>query len=479
MTDDELGRYLRDEVPGPRPGYWDEIDDRLAGAAEERGATPSPLPGPGSDEGDTNGSVIRLRDMNHRSPRTQRSLLIGAAAAAAVVILAGFAVALTRTGGTDDDSIITDAAESSTTTSSSTTTEPTVDEPVPSTSGTAGAADTTVPAEPIDDDRRCYQGTDLGLDVTAYVDFGDEVDGGTEATIVERSILRTGEFYSIGEGVVAPDGTFTGEFRNMTEGTRFPAVFVAVGERGLSLADDVYVLRADCGPLADDLADIEATAYSIDSFEETNAPEIEYLPDVEPQFWTVVADGPVDARLQPGLAGELAGQYQPGDTNLVGSGRSARVTGTIWIEIAGGEERAPTWIVADVLEPVDDPGRECFASENRATVVVLEFSDDVETFTGALVVRTAGEETNFVDPDTGLVETTYFSAAGRRTDAGTIFDVNVLDLDRDETVTEEWRAFPDGLSAADRGFYEPTACAGITAEIAQIQGSVDAYPALP
>ena len=46
--DDELGRFLRGEVPEPGPGYWEEIEARLQGVEAERdaadlGITATPL----------------------------------------------------------------------------------------------------------------------------------------------------------------------------------------------------------------------------------------------------------------------------------------------------------------------------------------------------------------------------------------------------------------------------------------------------
>ncbi|MEL6984831.1 MAG: hypothetical protein AAFO29_20550, partial [Actinomycetota bacterium] len=127
MTDDEhtdpsdLGRFLRDEVPAPGPGYWDAIDERLAaigsntaGAETDAdtdaetdaglGSVPDAgAPGsidPDGDESpettDTGAEVIRLTDMTTRPAHRFRSAPMLVGAAAALVVLLGLGVALTR-----------------------------------------------------------------------------------------------------------------------------------------------------------------------------------------------------------------------------------------------------------------------------------------------------------------------------------------------------------------------------------------------
>ncbi len=116
--DDELGAFLRSEVPEPRADYWDGIDAMLRRVEDERTsarATSDPSPGTGdrhlsvvtpvSDESapdsQTDDDMLRLTDMTHTTAPAptsihQRFLPVLAAAAVAVVVGLGTLFALNR-----------------------------------------------------------------------------------------------------------------------------------------------------------------------------------------------------------------------------------------------------------------------------------------------------------------------------------------------------------------------------------------------
>lgn len=100
--DDDLGAFLRSEVPVPGPGHFEQIDARMAEIDAEIG---EPLlddhatPEISSVDTQTDDSVIRLTDMRHpETYPTPRRALLPLLAAAAVVAIAATAgiIALNR-----------------------------------------------------------------------------------------------------------------------------------------------------------------------------------------------------------------------------------------------------------------------------------------------------------------------------------------------------------------------------------------------
>jgi len=200
-----------------------------------------------------------------------------------------------------------------------------------------------------------------------------------------------------------------------------------------------------------------------------NPDEIEYLEDdEEPRIWTVVGDGPVTARFHPGLDGDAAGTYQPGDSYLPGTARRAFVDGTIWIQLEAGEERARAWVPRDAVE-LTAPDLSCYATEDWSTAVLaVEFSDD-GSFIGGLLQRN----------EDGLI-TPYLAVAGSVIpERGSVFEVNVVSGGSTEIITEEWMATGEGFSLADRAFTLPTPCALVSGSVLALQLLAGDPPPLP
>lgn len=102
MNEEELGEALRREIPTPKTGYWDEIDRRLAAAAQDATAGASD-DGKDSGIGDTDASVIRLTHMEDtqatKTSASQKTWLLAAAAALVMIVGVGIGVLVN-----DDDS---------------------------------------------------------------------------------------------------------------------------------------------------------------------------------------------------------------------------------------------------------------------------------------------------------------------------------------------------------------------------------------
>ena len=361
MTDDErptgrpddgaLGRFLRDEVPGPGPGYWDAIDARLA-AVENEGGPAESHEAEETDVGpDTDAEVIRLTDMTaRRSQRFSPSILLGAAAA--IVVLLGLGVALTR-GSDDIETQIATDGNAEMTDPDSTDDDDAADA---TNDGDDGDSEPTasVPAAI----RYCYAGGELGEGVVSYADLSAPIGENPSVRIASRVELGDQTFYEVVDGTVGPDGSVEGTYVNLTDGNRFPAMFVSVDPDGLSLADDVFVEPADCGDLADDLADIETNVAALEATPRTT--DVEFLPEEEPSAWAVQANGPVLARIAPGLFEEVVRTYEPGAQDLltnavIGTGRFATADDLTWVEITGPDDgsSASWWVQADVLTRVE------------------------------------------------------------------------------------------------------------------------------
>ena len=346
-VDDELGRFLRDEVPGPGPGYWEEIDRRLAAAAD--GAPPTvEISGDGRD---TDAEVIRLTDMTMRpESRFSNAGPLLAAAAAVLIVVAGAGFLLTRGG---DDGLTEVATDDGATTDDGST-----DDGATTDDGAAiGDADDggesgegTAVAPPAI--RWCYQGGELGQGVTAYADLSAPLAEEPTVRISARTVLGDETFYEVVEGTAFPDGgTVDGEFVDLATGARFPAMFVSVTEDSLTLADDVFVEPAECAALADDIADIDANLATL-ADEISDGTDVEALPADTPLVWDIDADGEVFGRSEPGLGAEIVRTYQRTDTNLFGTGQRATADDITWIEIDGTPDAASGstwWVREDVL----------------------------------------------------------------------------------------------------------------------------------
>ncbi len=168
--DDELGAFLRDEVPEPGAGYWDRIDASLAAAGNPRvdgAVSREKIP----VDRETDAEVIRLTNMNETSksePAPAYVWILGAAAALLLVVVGGAFLLSQAIGDGDeivagsDDAASTDDGASAVPTSAAvpptvgvTTVPPVLTPPPPDTAPppapTAAPASTgaTVPADAV------------------------------------------------------------------------------------------------------------------------------------------------------------------------------------------------------------------------------------------------------------------------------------------------------------------------------------------
>jgi hypothetical protein len=115
--------------------------------------------------------------------------------------------------------------------------------------------------------------------------------------------------------------------------------------------------------------------------------------------------------------------------------------------------------------PASGSGSDCFSGDSLT--MVLDFSADAETFTGALRITTDG-----VDE--------YQAVAGRRRPAGgTVFRVAVQRLGIGGDRTEVWTAGKSGMDLGDGTTLPDADCTKIAAQIRDLRVNVKEFPAVP
>lgn len=252
MNDDELGRRLRSEVPPPGPGYWEVIEARLADA-ETPSSDGDRFAGGWRDSedvdssGDTDPNVIRLRTMDtttsldspssdhpsHDRPSSERPSRAGGlrilAAAAAVTVIAGAGAVFATNRG--QDRVV----------------QPGITQPA-----NPRPAITPPPmADPLGR-RLCYSGGELAEGITAYVDIDRKAQ--LEAIVRHTDAGRTE--YSFATGTLLDD-VGRAEVNVRDPGLRRADQWI-IDDKGLSLADDVYVVAVDCDTIVGDLVAMAA-----------------------------------------------------------------------------------------------------------------------------------------------------------------------------------------------------------------------------
>ncbi|MEL6984058.1 MAG: hypothetical protein AAFO29_16660, partial [Actinomycetota bacterium] len=198
---------------------------------------------------------------------------------------------------------------------------------------------------------------------------------------------------------------------------------------------------------------------------------VEFLEDdEEPRIWTILGEGTVDSRFEPRLNAGVANTYAGGESYLVGTGRRAMSDGLLWIQLEAGPERARSWVPRDAVELIG-PDLSCYASQDwESEVLVIQFDQDAESFTGTLILRTSD-----------VVTAEYFAANGvLNIDQGSSFTVNVQEFGSPDIVTEEWRGVRDGFSLANRAFPNAVPCAFVVDSVQELAFySSDLIPPAP
>ena len=415
MNDDELGRFLRDEIPEAGAGYWEQIDARIAAAAAER---PAPAVGV-TNATQTDDNVVRLTDMNTHTESPNRTPWLLAAAAAFVLLAVG-AFALTRTSDEPNDLDTVDTPDVAPDDTPS-------DPPAP--------GDGELQPDPDDDEVSDVSPGEESLWDGSFIDVGPPAVfvAGTEGEVEAR--LLPGDDQSPVFTVLATDvyrGTGNGA---EIDGEQWIEV------EGRDEVPMVWFRAAEVVPVAD------------------------LLDPIEPAVVIFTADM-VNLRLWPGTDADISGQVAI-DTTLPRTGNRAVVDGREWIELDAGEERSFTWVAADLVAFIDGEGvepsdalRNCYS--DGFDLLFLDFAPDAETFTGGFA----------------FLDSVEYVEGVRDQSAGSVFDVEITVLGSDEetgepiTFTERWLATADGLSLGDRAFLEPIDCGDEAERVAQLNDLV-------
>ena len=285
--DDELGAFLRSEVPEPAADYWDRIDAMLDGVASERAHDPAPEAGgrhlriaPAvsemtdaaeipADEMQIGDDVVRLTDLTQTTPTsspTHRNLLLAAAAAIAVIVGIGAYIA---TLGNDPETSIEAAENGDATTNAST-----VDDADNGQGGenNSNQTDTDIPGSSV---RRCYSNGEVTLTLDVAQDgqftgfqvpigFAAEAGnltgfdlaiapgGGSLRTIAGVPISSDVGSHRVSEAQVA--GRDAGLYTVST--SEWTVTDTLVSQPGQ--VEPIEFTSADCADTTDDLAPVEA-----------------------------------------------------------------------------------------------------------------------------------------------------------------------------------------------------------------------------
>ena len=207
----------------------------------------------------------------------------------------------------------------------------------------------------------------------------------------------------------------------------------------------------------------------------TPIPEPTPTPTPPPDVWQVVDTvDRLNMRSQPTTLSTVVIELAPGTGGLIATGETASADGFDWIEIEPADDREGGWVATDFLvrdesfvQATATDDRVCFHTEigARTTTVVMDFTADAETFTGG-VRSVAG------------TEITYWATAGRRTDAGSVFQVAVQVLDA-ELRTEQWVSGQAGVVLGDDTAVDAVDCADVTGPVESIDATVTDYPEAP
>lgn len=501
MNDDELGRFLRDEVPEPGEGYWEQIDARIAAASAERGAT---APGV-TDATQTDENVIRLTGMNDtiESPRSRLGPAL-VALAAALVLIAGVGFGLTTSGdGEESAEVATTGGDTEDTSddgsddgeSASTDDGGTADES-DGTDATDGApldlGDAELPGiapgeyvvvgpetveaklNPITDEAGLDAFFEPGADVLSatgrralyqdveFLEMVVDADAkplwfpagsvlliGETLPTLDRSQVEVWEFGSA-RLIAAPGLADAGEFsasagdllnatgrRALVDHREWLQVSVA-GERR-------WVLTTEVVPVGD-------------------VRGVETLGAIDAAEWEVGRGGELEILDRPGFDAPLVGGVEIGGI-VSGTGARALADGLEWYEVLIAEGQFG-WVMANTVQAPDTiqgSSRLCYA--DGTDVLAITFSDDAESFSGAFAFGDSVE-----------------AVAGVRLGSDFLVAIEPLGAAEEagfEVGQETWRAFAEGLSIGERAFLEFVECRTVQAAVDQLDALVGSYPDAP
>ena len=301
-----------------------------------------------------------------------------------------------------------------------------------------------------------------------------DVEAPVQRTIAWLEVAVDGQLtmyaYQPGEAATIINATAPGEVDGTVD-VRFTIAAGAVSDLPIystTLTDNSFTLYGTNTLALVDCALIDGEVTGL--FDVLNQPVVEpdidgpvvILPSEDPIIWRFTT-GPVNYRVTPGLGTEIIDQWAGDEIGVRGTGGRAIGTGYRWVELAAADGRPSGWVAQDFIEP--DPtfsGRLCYRTDQ--TAMVLDFSDDAETFVGGL--RTNGE---------AAVE--YFGLSGRRSE-GTLFAARVQNAETGGIGEQQWSAFRDGMST-DLGLLEITDCAAMSDAVTEIDANIASYPALP
>ena len=442
MNDEELGQFLRSEVPAPKAEYWSNIDAILTEANDGQKEESEP-------DWETEPEIIRLTDMDRNLiPIRHRTRTLWLSMAAAIfVIIGGFAVALitennnnTATAANSDDQSGDGQTDGEAIINSETT------EPTTPTEAAEQAGD--------DDSDDADSGAGDGAE-------GPDTDPASETTVATD------------DDAVYWDFTY-GSTINMRSEPSFTGPVI-----GRWAGDEQGILGTGRTEVVDGYEWAELTyQWALDGDRQTGWVGREFIdvstapPDIndpvftegEPRLWNFAAAGSVFSRSWPGFGGLIESSWAGDEQGIEGTGRTAMANGFQWIELASGEERGESWVARDFLELADlDWLIDCYSSGGDA--MVLDFSDDAMTFVGALRITT----------DFGI---DYYGVAGART-VGTAFDVAVQPNGEKDVDLQEWLATAEGMSAGNLTFVDAVSCNQMPQAISELEEAVLTYPELP
>lgn len=421
MNDDELGEFLRGEIPEPGPGYWDEFDSRIAAIDHDR-VRNAHVEERDGDDTHTDAEVIRLTDMNNsRTPRT----IPGASwrllsAAAAVLFVIGIAFGLGRGDGAED----TRTASPDRTPGESESTAPpeptaTSDPDTPTPTSGVESADSETPGVWL------LNGTD---EIQARAEPGADAEVVADYLPGLEALLSTGRRAQV---------------------------------------DGIDWIEIDASH------EVPNQWLPADRLERIG----EVLEPVEPSLVRVTGDGPVNVRRWPGTDADLQGTTQPGDT-LPATGRRVSVDGLEWAEIDAGEERPISWIAAEFVEFVDDEGLDTGAE----SVVPIPscYRDDDDNF---LVITSDTTDDTFVGilEYFEIVEVASGTNTGGSTYAVSVASLGTAE-GQDPTIqrVEEWVGVPEGIEIGDRAALPAVDCSVFPDRVESMLARADGrYPTLP
>ncbi len=447
--DDELGAFLRSEVPEPAEGYWDGIDAMLQRVEDERAAEAAPAPArpqlsvvtpvteESADNVQTDDDVPRLTDMTTNTttfptPNRANFLVLAAAALVAVVGL-GSVFAILR----DDPTASIDTAEDGTPTPSVTVVEDGEGE-----SEGDDNTDGAVIDDPSDDD------------ATTDDETPDEATGGDDTTDEDTTAAELAGRLCYSDG----DLTYTFDFSDnggTFTGWQVPVGFAqdSAGLTGFELptapnGDRIQTLSGAAIVPADEFQVLESWLL---------AQEVGFS-SVSTSAWVITPEA-----VTPATGGETI-SYPAVDCATVAD--DSALVETTFPFFPGEDLRPTTTAEIDTLSGIN---QRCYT--DGTLIMGLNFTDDGVLFNGVIsgrVVTMSGTQA-FDDPE-------VFNVAE--------WQLGDLESGRVTIVTKLWQLTPEAIVIPGIGgdeTFTAVDCATVADQVAQAEDFIgaSAYPTYP